>query len=416
MPLITTIGASTRRGFDFVLPPNVPVLWYDNGVLAQGAAYNLQGDGLYHNYINGVDQGTYTGAYQINGVWNRILFGNVDSYVNGYYNLDGNSKWYYEGNAANGYIANLPQLAITIEGDGSSYYVPTSILSGWHYFTDGVDNGSISGEHNVDGQGNKYFKDGGLFNGNKINNDNLWHYYLDGVESGLTNNVEFTDYNSTDPYPIPVILINGSVPTAVNTTSSSSPDAVPVLVIKGALISGNYYIADYSFAAQTFRGYLNYTGSSNVGGLFTFNNGVCAGAVYGWSTSINAAWFGTETFFFRDGQMLDDIIYNIGNVLYFTGVSLEYGFALDEAQAIEGYNATYANPDLQGIYDVYAPLSKKLYFINASGALGSKGCQQLVVTDIIGLTSIDYYCVGDYGEVLARSYYYDTSACNSCAS
>jgi hypothetical protein len=194
MPLLTTLGASTVKAFKASLRP--PTIWYDNGVPAEGPVLNLQGDSAYHNYANGVDLGVYTGPIYLDNLWKRILFGNLAginspepdlALVNGRYDLGEGLKWYYHGAIADGYVQNLATREIY--GDGfTDFFTPVSTLSGWHTFDQGTDNGTITGEYNVDGQGNLWYVDGDLANNHlKLTPDNLWHSFSSGSDLGLLN-------------------------------------------------------------------------------------------------------------------------------------------------------------------------------------------------------------------------------------
>lgn len=411
MPLLTTLGASTAKAFKATLRP--PTIWYNNGVPAQGAVYNLQGDTLYHNYADGIDLGYYTGpVYNVDndGLWRRVYngadlintFGANDParvFVNGYFNINGQgNKWYYNGADADGYIQNLAQYEIfpvTYE----DIHNPISTLENWYKFLNGTSLGLIAGVHDVDGQGNKYYKNGVLHTGQAINSDSLWHNYTNGEDLGILNNFEFTDSNSTGPEIVSVDLVNGEVPTSIGTTSASNfLNSVPILVNKGETYTGKYYVNNGSVAASAFRTHLGHLDRLSYGGALEFNDGIVTGTLYGWHELPNGNYIG-ETLYYRDGLELTNILFEVDGTLYFANLFYSYAYIVTTELLTNTYNATYSNPDL--LLSANSTQGGKAYLVK-NGQLASAGCEVYNNT---------YYCIGDYGEATGYTYSPDCSDC-----
>lgn len=411
MPLLTTLGASTAKAFKASLRP--ATIWLDNGIPAQGVVFNLQGDSLYHNYEDGIDLGYYTGpVYNVDndGLWRRVYngadltntFGTNDParvFVNGYFNINGQgNKWYYNGAAADGYIQNLAQYEIypvTYE----DIHNPISTLENWYKFLNGASLGLIAGVHNVDGQGDRYYKNGVLFTGQAISSDSLWHSYTYGEDLGILNNFEFTDSNSTAPAITFVNLVNGEVPTSIGTTSADVYiGAVPILVNKGETFTGKYYVFSSTLASNEFRTYLGHLDRQYYGGAFEFNGGIVTGTLYGWHQTVNGVYIG-ETVYYRDGAELDNILFEVDGTLYSTYLFYSYAYIVTTELLTNTYNTAYSNPDL--LLPANSTQGKKAYLVK-NGQLASAGCEVYNNT---------YYCIGDYGEATGYTYSPDCSDC-----
>jgi hypothetical protein len=415
MPLITTIGASTRRGFDFFIPPdNAPVLWYDNGVLAQGAAYNLQGDGKYYTYNQGLNTGTYTGPwYSVNGdnLWRRIIYGHdmhlylvamgpapTDAlvYVNGYFNLDGQgSKWYYNGAVANGYIQNLNQYGIFIVEQEYFIETPTSTLNNWHYFTNGVDDGLISGEHNIDNQGNLWYTDGQLAStpygfGLQITSDNLWHRFDAGVDLGLVNaGVDPSDTQGVIDY------FGG---TYLN----------PLLVFNGLPFTGKYYATLTQFSAL-FRAKINsdFNNIIQMASAFEFVDGVPVSILSGEHAPANMDKDNNGqpvVAFWKDGAWMINVIRYEGSEVVYYGSYIENASrtVITGSEIYYGFFPSYENMLLP--INSSAPLFK--HYLIIDGAMTTAGCFEWV-----GQYSNQYFCLGNYGELQGTA---SDSSCSDC--
>ena len=400
MPLCSTIGASAIIAFNRRSTTS-SLLWYVDGVLAQGAVYNLQGDGKYYTYNQGVNTGAYTGPwYNVGGdnLWRRIILGQdayqylvaegtpqpADAlvYVNGYFDLGGQgSKWYYNGALANGYIQNLNQYAIYLVDQVDIIYTPTSTLNYWHYFTNGVDDGLISGEHNVDNQGNLWYVDGQLAATNEfglqITPDNLWHKFDAGVDLGLVNaGVDPNDTMGVIDY------LGGSYNN-------------PLLVFNGLPFTGKYYVTVTQFSAL-FR--FKIDSDPNIiqsASAFEFVDGAPVGILSGdhapanFDKDYNSQ---TLTAFWKDGALLNNLLrYEGGEVVH-------YGLYLDNDsrsvitgdEIYYGFFPSYENMLLP--IDSPEPLFKNYLIIG--GAMTTAGCFEWE-----GQYSNQYFCLGNYGEI-----------------
>lgn len=393
MPLLTTLGASSAKAFRFSL-----TLWYDDGVPAQGVVFNLQEDSLYHNYRDGINLGYYTGPIYLDNLWQRILFGTLASInypepgralVNGRYNLGDGLKWYYNGEIAEGYVQNLATYAIYTSGNNNFLLAPMSTLAGWHSFNQGADEGTISGEHNVDGQGNLWYVDGAIAGGHyKITGDNLWHTFLYGVDQGLLN-----DFEPGTSFAELILSENDNI----------------ILVFSGIPFTGNYY--ESSFPSE-WRTQLGQTRETQIGqfGAFSFVGGSPTAVLTGEHIVAGGA-ISNRLALYRDGQNIMGVGISVikydDGVLYVYISSLETSdrYPITGSDVYAGFYPSVANMQLP----VDTEITLLQYYLVLNGYLAEPGCRTL---------GNDVYCIGSDGLIQGWSKYNTFSnpapSCTNC--
>lgn len=111
-----------------------------------------------------------TVVHQVGGFWYKYDASGNAALATGSFD-DGSTDTYAFAGGVKG--------VLTGQGGGNAYYAELSGV--WHYYDNGVDQGPISGSHDVDGNGSLFYSNGTLHDGE---GDSFLHWYINGVDVG----------------------------------------------------------------------------------------------------------------------------------------------------------------------------------------------------------------------------------------